>query len=158
MSAEKQRAPEDPRRRILERFSDPGDRSVLANRVLGIVRAGERDPQKIIWRSVNSIRAYARARGARDLRLLPIVEAHLGEFEDFARWALEWQARPRRERDAIKAARGEQYQERAMEKLPATQAQLDLLGRLGVKLVPANRREASALIDSELQCRKGGRP
>jgi hypothetical protein len=77
----------------------------------------------------------------------------------YAQSVLDWESLPRAERERQKQERGRHFQQEYMARLPVTpqqQAFLRTLGHTGEP--PANRAEASILIDGLLSARGKGQP
>jgi hypothetical protein len=76
----------------------------------------------------------------------------------YAQSVLDWEHLPHAERERQKQERGRHFQQQYMAQLPVTPQQQAFLQRLGYAgEPPANRAEASTLIDGLLNARRGGR-
>jgi hypothetical protein len=81
------------------------------------------------------------------------------EAYPYAQTVLDWEALPYDERQQRKAERGSHFQQQYMATLPVTAKQLHFLQSLGyAEEAPANRLEASKLIDTLLSARRGDQP
>jgi len=75
-----------------------------------------------------------------------------------ARAVLDWEALPAAERQRQKAARAQHYQRAYMATLSPTEKQINFLRQRGYTQAPANRADASALIDGLLRASRKDRP
>jgi hypothetical protein len=73
----------------------------------------------------------------------------------YAQSVLDWEALPRAERERQKQERGRHFQQQHMAQLPVTPQQHAVLRTLGhTGELPANRADASTLIDGLLSARR----
>jgi hypothetical protein len=130
------------------------------NRFLDPIRTRDMaDPAEIVKAVVTGLRQDLARRGrwnyASDLTplrdTLCAVLAHPTEALALAREAVDYEHLPPGEKSRLKATRAEQGRQTYMASLPPTNKQLSYLRKLGVATAPANRLEASQLIDSRLQ-------
>jgi hypothetical protein len=87
------------------------------------------------------------------------LQAAPAEAYLYAQSVLDWESLPRAERERQKQERGKHFRLQCMAQLsvtPQQQAFLRTLGHQGA--LPANRAEASSLIDGLLSARGKGRP
>lgn len=81
------------------------------------------------------------------------------EAYSYAQSVLDWESLPRAERERQKQERGRHFQRQYMAQLPVTPQQQAFLRQLEHQgELPANRAEASLLIDGLLSARGKGRP
>jgi len=152
----------DPRA-WLEHFPD-ARRSTIANWFHYAVRGGSRTPAAIVHQVQHTVqrRQQRVSDPAEKTYLHAVLEALQTEQSGalaYTQSVLDWEALPRAEREHQKQERGRHFQQQYMAQLPVTpqqQAFLQSLGHTGEP--PANRLEASRLIDRLLTARRGGRP
>jgi hypothetical protein len=137
-------------------------RSPVVNAFLEPIRAGVTDPQAIIDAAITILRQqisyHAQSTGTSvnpDLQATVLaVIGHPSEARALAVDLLAYHALPREERERLKTARQAQSRQESMSSLPPTDKQLSYLRALGVTTMPANRWDASQLLDARI--RKGG--
>lgn len=148
-------------REWLEQFP-PRRRGPLANWFCQAVRAGCNTPRDVLAAVSMTLKARLNSRwsDAEDREFFRgALEAIHGEERpaalEYARAVLRWEALPRAERERIKNERGETHRQAWMENQEPTEKQVSYLAALGYRGDrPANRREASELIDN-LKRREG---
>lgn len=125
-------------------------RATATNVLLSAVRAGCCNVHQVVGYAVESARQ--RYWNEACLTLVLLAELDPEALEAGARWALWWERQPREVKARLKAERAGEAVERWMEGQPPTARQLAFLRKLGhTGEGPANRLEASRLIDSLLQ-------
>lgn len=128
-----------------------GVRSFIANLFCYGVRAGCRDVDSVIrWLDADIgrrfTRQYTTAEQMPHLRRLRELLVS-GEARQFARFIIHREALPAKEREAMKAEKGKQYQQQAMAGQLPTDKQLAYLRSLRCPAVPKTKLEASRLIE-----------
>lgn len=141
-------------------------RSLISNMFHFAVRAGATTPILVVSTVQAELRRRLRyARPPLDATdevlhaVLKSLQITPDEAYPYAQTVLDWEALPRDVRTHQKTARAKQSRDEYMSGLPATEPQRRLLHVLGhTGEVPANRLDASVLIDRLLSTRQGGRP
>jgi hypothetical protein len=140
-------------------------RSLISNLFHYAVRDGATTPAVIVHAVQGAIARRLRyatlPHDAADETLRSVwqaLQAAPQEAYAYAQSVLDWEALPRVERERQKQERGRHFQQHYMAQFPVTpqqQAFLQSLGHMGEP--PANRAEASTLIDRLLSARRGQR-
>ena len=145
---------DDPRRKILEHLPER-ERSLFANQVHFAIRAGAATAEAVAARvereylhreaQHEKYRDTIRAEQAR--RALSVLVGCPGEVAEFIRWAFEYEALPREERERLKAGRGEQHRRTNLDRQPPTDKQIRLCRALGYAGAIESKAHASEIID-----------
>jgi hypothetical protein len=144
---------------LLDHFPER-HRSWVQNTFLAIVRAGASHPDDVLAGVGAKVEADRRQRFGDPDRLerdnLLLARLRSDDAVALATYCIGYERLPRVERDRLRAVAAEQGQRRWMKQLPPTERQLNYLEALGHSgPSPANRLEASRLIDSLVQRRPG---
>jgi hypothetical protein len=141
-------------------------RSLISNLFHSAVREGATTPALVVHAVQAALARRLRygtpPRHATDETLYAVWQALQIAPQDayaYAQSVLDWESLPRAERERQKQERGRHFQQQYMAQLPVTPQQqvfLQKLGHQGAR--PANRAEASSLIDGLLSARGKGRP
>lgn len=139
-------------------------RSLISNLFHNAVRAGASTSALII----TAVQAELRWRSARPPldatdetlhAVLKSLQTAPQEAYPYAEGVIAWERLPYTERERQKQARGRHFQQQYMAAQPVTDKQLRYLQLLGYAGdAPANRVDASALIDGLLSARRKGQP
>lgn len=126
-------------------------RSVIVNQFCFAVRNGAKDVDAILkWVGIDAQKRFAEDgngtdRGeAQGLLLLAIDTDEARKFAEFIQWR---ESLPYSEKQKLKAESGQDYRLAWMQKNPPTEKQLKYLEALACHVIPANRLEASELIE-----------
>jgi hypothetical protein len=141
-------------------------RSLISNLFHKAVRAGATTPALIVTAVHADLRRRLRyatpwldATDATLHAVLQALQTAPQEAYPYAADVLAWEGLPRAERERQKRARAKPYRDTYMAGRPATEAQLRFLRGLGhTGAAPANRAQASWLIDELHNAHRGGRP
>jgi hypothetical protein len=153
----------EPPRSWLEQWPT-ARRSLISNLFHYAVRDGATTPALIVQAVQAAITRrlrYARPPyDAADEALHTVRQALQSDPQDayaYAQNVLAWEQLPRVERERQKQERGRYFQQQYMAQFPVTPQQSAFLRSLGHRgELPANRAEASQLIDALLSARQGG--
>jgi hypothetical protein len=126
-------------------------RSLIVNQFCFAVRAGAKDPYAVL----EAVGADAQHRFQQEGDAGPQGEAQrilllaidTDEAMNFARFILWRESLPYSEKQKLKAESAKDYQREWMKKNPPTEKQLKYLEALACHVIPANRLEASDLIE-----------
>jgi hypothetical protein len=140
-------------------------RSLISNLFHYAVRAGAPTPALVVHAVQGALerrlRSVTSPRTATDETLHSVwqlLQAAPQEAYAYAQSVLAWESLPRAERERQKQERGRHFQQQYMVQLPVTPQQEAFLRTLGYTgELPANRAEASMLIDGLLNARRGQR-
>ncbi|GIW32872.1 hypothetical protein [Meiothermus sp.] len=125
-------------------------RATATNVLLSAVRAGCCNVHQVVGYAVESARQ--RHWNEACLTLVLLAELDPEALEAGARWALWWERQPRDVKNRLKSERAGEAVEKWMSEQPPTGKQLAFLRKLAhTGPEPANRLEASRLIDSLLR-------
>jgi acetyl-CoA carboxylase carboxyltransferase component len=141
----------------------PRQRGPVMNYFLTPVRAGVMNPAAIVKTVIAHMRAdlkrrrqfYANDRLDDFRQALIAVISHPTEALALAQEAVDYHRLPDAERQRLKAERSERHRQEYMASQPPTEKQLAYLRNLGVATAPANRLDASQLIEGRVG--KGGK-
>lgn len=126
-------------------------RAHVSNLFLEQVRYGVRDPEEIVHRVWNHVKAKGthstyQADQIKYQEYATAIEAQPEEAILYARYCVAWESLPREERERQKEARSKQYREQWMASKPPTEPQIRYLKAMGYRGEITDRHQASELI------------
>jgi hypothetical protein len=133
-------------------------RSMVGNLFFGCCRQwldGEPTPAELVGAvQARTLTLYREGDSRRDVLELVFDSLQSEGAREFAEFVIAREKIPQAERARLKEKLAAEFREQHMASLPVTPRQLSFLRSLGSTETPANRAEASALIDSLLGKRK----
>ncbi|MCW5967587.1 MAG: hypothetical protein KIT57_03675 [Blastocatellales bacterium] len=135
---------------FLEQFPSPR-RSLVANQFCAAVRAGADSVAAVLaWVAQDARRRIADRfleKEARSFQVQLLAALETDEAAEFARFIIERERLTAEEKERLRAADRLQYVRATMATYPPSEAQLDLIAKLGSRELPRTRLDASDLIE-----------